>query len=170
MHGKIQPILPRSKEYLVMNDTQKFIEHNRTIFSEIPNTKAQSVVLMELNGICSAHIAYSYLGNCLAKKYSARMVAYDPSMQERWRHMIFQNKRVLKMHKEHDVYKSFGISEVIGIRQSRWRNIKAWLLVKKILKIIKTKRKLENLRVHGIWVGDLFYDSFYKSTNNPQTV
>ena len=150
-----------------MNDTQRFVVHNRTIFPKTPNTKAQSVVLMELNGICSAHIAYSYLGNCLAKKYSARLVAYDPYMQERWRHMIFRNKRAFEMQKEHEVYKSFGISEVIGIRQSRWRNIKAWLLAKKILKTIKTKRDLENLRVHGIWVGDLFYDSFLQKYKQP---
>ena len=151
-----------------MNDTQKkYVEHNRTIFSKTPNTKAQPVVLMELNAMCSAHIAYSYFANAMASASNARLVAYDPYLCVRWRDCLYGNKRRLQTENEASVYQSFGISEVIGISRSRLRENRAKNLAKKIQATLKCKKDIEEITIRGVRIGDLLYDSYLQKHRKP---
>ena len=56
--------------------TKQFMQHNTATFKyKKEREKNPSVVLLEHNTLRSAHIAYSYLGNALAKKYNAKIIA-----------------------------------------------------------------------------------------------
>ena len=56
----------------------RFMKHNRQVFSRPGRVPKGRVVLMELNDMQSAHIAYSYLANALATEYGAGIAAYVP--------------------------------------------------------------------------------------------
>ena len=150
-----------------MNDTQRFVEYNRTIFPKTPNTKAQPVVLMELNAMCSAHIAYSYFAKAMATALNARLVAYDPDLCIRWRDRFFGNKRRLQTENEVAVYRSFGVSEVLGIPRSRAREIRANRLAKQILAKLTCKKDVEEIKIRGVRIGDLLYDSYLQQHRKP---
>jgi hypothetical protein len=150
-----------------MNATQRYVEHNKAIFPKTPNTKAQQVVLMELNAMCSAHIAYSYFANAMASASNARLVAYDPYLCVRWRDCLYGNKRRLQTENEASVYRSFGFSEVLGIPRSRLREIRAKRLAKKIHETLTCKKDIEEIKVRGVRIGDLLYDSYLQQHRKP---
>ena len=79
------------------DEIKNFIQHNQKVFHESqPAMVGQPVVLLEMNALHSAHIAYSYFANAMASASNARLVAYDPDLCIRLRDRFFGNKRRLQ--------------------------------------------------------------------------
>jgi len=147
---------------------ENFITHNRKVFHPLrPRSIKQPVVLLEMNALHSAHIAYSYFANAMASACGARLVAFDPHLRIRWRDYFLGNKRRLQTKNETDVYRSFGVSEVLGVPRSRAREMQAKRLAKKIQSTLTCKKSVEDIKVDEIRIGDLLYDSYLQQHRRP---
>ena len=160
--GKYISLLKKSKVL------QKYIDHNKRVFSPDgtlrPNT---NIILLELNTMHSAHIAYGYFANMLAKNNDAKIIAYKPGLLKGYIRKIIFNIQSKIGFGEFAVYKSFGTSDFIGIWLSKGQAVKSKLLYKKIIGEINTKKDLEDLKIGGVYIGDLFYDEFLRSYSKP---
>jgi len=143
-----------------MNALQRFVEHNKNIFLKTSNIKAQPVVLMELNDMCSAHIAYSYFANALSDLYKAKIVSFCVNPEKKWKYWL---KKLVPSKIRGDierVYKSFGSQRFIRPAISSKQKKKAYKLCAELIATIKNKRDIENIAVNNVRIGDLIYDSY----------
>ena len=146
---------------------KKYIQHNKSFFKQNLKNKNRSIVLLELNNLHSAHIAYSYLANTLAKKYSARIGAYLPSSQNTWFKNFINLFKYFFNLQEISIYRSFGTNFFFRIRITRSHKIIAKRYFSEIIQNLNTKQDVENLKINNVWVGDLFYDSYLKRYSKP---
>jgi hypothetical protein len=122
---------------------------------------------MELNAMHSAHIAYGYLADELSRVHSARIKAYAPRALRTARHKLaFRFKAAIGLG-EFGVYKSFGVSEFLDIRMEPAQRRRASDLHTEILPRLRNTRDVEDLHINGVWVGDLFYDTFLMDNKVP---
>lgn len=160
------------KKILLLKNSKNlrnFIAHNKNIFLKRngSRTKGAAVVLFELNNMQSAHIAYSYLANVLAKIYDANIIAYLPQTRvSTWNKLILNIKKILCIG-EFGVYKSFGITGFKWTSLSSPQRKKAQKLLFDIYKNINDKWDIERIAISGVILGDLIYDSYLKKFNRP---
>ena len=56
-----------------------YLAHNKKVFNSSRHGQSRKrIILMELNTMHSAHIAYSYLANALAIEGNAKIIGYIP--------------------------------------------------------------------------------------------
>ncbi len=144
-------------------------KHNRKLFTAgIKNSSSKPIVLMELNGMHSAHIAYAYLADELAKKHCAKIKAYAPNSLIDWKSKIIFFANSVFGFKEFGVYRSFGVNDFIGITLNKNQRKHAKELLLGIYKSgINEKRDIEDLEIGGVWLGDLIYDSYLRKYQKP---
>ena len=147
---------------------KKFIEHNKKVFSRESCVKAPTyLVLFEFNKMNSAHIAYSYLANVLAKKTRATIWAFNrggqPSLIKR---MLYKWRRKGELT-DYDVYRSFGVEKFVSVRTNSNQKKKAQKYFDVIHSGLGCKQELEALNINGVAVGNLFYDSYLREFNKP---
>lgn len=163
--AKVSNEIRQMREYFL---SRRFMRHNRGVFSGLQGSAHnRSVVLMEFIPMSSAHIACSYLGNVLAKRENADMKVYVPRiLSSFFERQIFKIRRLIELNAGR-VYKSFGVSEIFGILPSNAQKERAKEVVKPLLEGLRTKRDVEDLKINGVWVGDLIYDSYLRSHFRP---
>ncbi len=146
----------------------RFINHNRRVFPTAANVRTREpVVLFELNAMMSAHIAYSYLANMLAKKEHARIVAYAPSRSSRWfREISIWIKRLINFD-QIGTYCSFGVIDFLDVNPSNVHKTHAESLFDEAVPRLTTKWDVESLTFEGIHIGDLIYDSYLRKYKKP---
>lgn len=147
---------------------RKFIKHNQRIFpNETDMSQRKSLVLVELNNMHSAHIAYSYIANTLAQSSRSKIQAYVTRTNRGiLQRIIFKLRTVLELN-ENCVYKSFGACEFIQTVPSPNQKVTAVNLFQKVFEGLHTKQDIENVTINGVWVGDLFYDTFLMTYKKP---
>ncbi len=155
-----------------------FIRHNRKYFS-IDKRKGNSIVLLELNGLTSSIIAYSYLAGVLSRKYDARLIAYQNRLERRFvglRWLLGKYKVVSNWFVGSEgVYRSFGVSEFITPRLSDAQRATSTVLAKSLFSSLRNKQQtslrnkqqIEDVRVRGVCIGDLIYDTYLKKCRKP---
>jgi hypothetical protein len=147
---------------------RRFIRHNRRVFSAATGAaQKRPVVLFELNAMQSAHIAYSYLANMLAKENDAAIKAYFPRAHANVREKLLFRLRALFGLNETGVYKSFGATESFGISPSKAQKVKARRLFDGLQGKLRSRGDIEALTINGVWVGDLIYDSYLMTHLKP---
>lgn len=149
----------------------KFIKHNVQAFlSRIPSPQGRfggPVVLMEINSMQSAHIAYSYLAYALATTFNAEIYAYVPrSYRSHWRILAFKLQKLIGFE-ELGIYKSFGVKKIMSIQVSREQKMRALREREDMLANMHTKRDIEALTIHDVYLGDLIYDSYLRRFSKP---
>lgn len=163
----IRRVKRKLSSYRIDQRTRDFIRHNLRCFPKIATTPKGPEVLFELNGFHSAHIAYSYLANVLARKYGARITAYAPTrIPSFWRNLEWNLSRYLSL-REFAVYRSFGVSGFFQPQVDRKQSDKAKRLTGQILSGIKSKSDIESIHIDGVWLGDLIYDTYLKEFKKP---
>lgn len=148
--------------------TQAFIIHNQRIFCSVNRQKSKTpaIVLFELNGQHSSHIAYSYLANILAKKHNAEIIAYAPdSRGMSWLGSL--KYFFLYLSPTARVYRSFGARKLMLPSLRRKQKAKVCEVFSRVLGNIKTKDDIESLTIDGVWIGDLIYDSYLRHYKKP---
>ena len=127
-----------------------FIEHNEKTWKHFLPEEDSREILLELSGMASSIIAFSYLANLLAKMHQARIVAYQTSKSFG---TLISDRKVKK------IYRSFNVRDfvVLKLSPSQLQNVEQ--LFRTIGSSLKTKKDVEDLRVEGLWIGDLLYDS-----------
>ena len=146
----------------------RFKSHNLQTFGKLGRTsKKQPIVLVELNQMQSAHIAYSYIANVLAKLNSAEIIGYVPVVYgSQLKRLAFKVVELLGLF-HLGIYQSFGVKKFFLIRISDKQKQKAHLIFDKIVNQLADKRDIEALSINGILVGDLIYDSYLMSFKKP---
>jgi hypothetical protein len=127
-----------------------FIRHNKKIWRNFTQTKGDGEILVESYDIAASIIAFSYFANVLAKKNKAsiKVCAKRPSGLEakiyKW-----NNDRKYRSFNAVPFYYDLSESQLLEVEK----------LFSEIYPTLRTKRDVENLKVEGVWVGDLLYDS-----------
>ena len=147
----------------------KIKKHFRKIFIKdylkfnINNNK----ILLEINSMHSSSIAYSYVCNYLSRKYDANIHAYKISSNfYPLDKLTFFLRRIFSIG-FFSIYKSFGVNYFFFINLNSLQKIESINLFKKINKNIKDKYDFENIKIDGVLLGDLIYDSFLKDQKKP---
>jgi hypothetical protein len=163
----IKKIMDRVNGLRLDEITRAYVAHNKRNFVSGRRRQAKSpVLLFELNQLHSALIAYSYLANVLASKHGADIVAYLPGKPASWlRRQYWRFFQLLSPTRK--VYWSFGAREVIAPKLNLEQLRKAQNIFNATLENIKTKEDVESFTIDGVWIGDLLYDSYLRSSNKP---
>ena len=115
----------------------------------------------------SAHIAYSYLANVLATENNAKIIGYVPRVySSRWKRLAFKIAKMFGFSCL-GVYQSFGAEDFLIIEISASQRQKARSIYDEIFHKLGDKWDIEALTIHGIWVGDLIYDTYLACFNKP---
>jgi len=148
-----------------------FIRHNKVIFGDQDKDRENNrVILLELNSMQSAHIAYSYLANAISENSDVKIVAFEPSLERNWKQNISIKIKKLFKSGPFGVYGSFGAKEFLFPKLKQKQKQKALELTAKLLTEIKTKSDIEGITIEGIWIGDLIYDTYLRKYNKPTIV
>ena len=151
---------------LLDNSSKEFIKHNKKYFKKNTINKKKKI-LIEFNGWPTFHLANSYLISAIKKDNNYDVIAYEnykifsyiknPWFQKiKWYIGSFLKLKTFK------IYESFGINKYIQPKINSKIREQSNKTVKKILKKIKTKQDVINLKVESIWIGDLIYDTYLK--------
>jgi hypothetical protein len=150
------------------SNTVRFIKHNQNIFkTTLSYKKRKQVVLFELNEMHAAHIAYSYLANVLADKHQAKIMPYLPRMHKSFTHKLFFQVKSKLGTREFGVYKSFGAQDFLEIKINRIQKLRAKNLRHEVNLRLYSKSDIEDLKIEGVWIGDLIYDSYLMDNKMP---
>lgn len=149
-------------------DAVNLIEHNKINFGvSATKAKKKAVVLFELNGMCSEHIAYSYLSNILANAHQAAISAYSPLYHESLvKRINFRIKSLFKLN-EFGIYKSFGTEEFFEIAVNKRQKLRAKDMLIECNSKLHSKSDIERMEIDGVLVGDLIYDSYLMNKKVP---
>ena len=148
--------------------SRAFARHNQAVFpSHKISDKSRREVLFELNSMHSAHIAYSYLANVLAKHYDASIKCYLPLSRDTWlQKLVFRSEQLLGSQ-ELGVFTSFGALACIQPNLSFRQRIFARKLFDETLGRLKSAQDVEDLIVDDVWIGDLVYDTYLMTCKQP---
>jgi len=147
---------------------ERFMQHNRRVFSRAGNRSSGGPeVLIELNMIRSAHIAYSYLATVLADLNDARIVAYSPQpLKGLKQKLVFYINRLVGKE-PFGSFRSFGTNGFFAIILSKKHKQKAATIYASVFPALKTKWDVEALAIDGVRVGDLIYDHYLMEYKKP---
>jgi len=127
-----------------------FIRHNKKIWPNFTPNEGEGEILLESYKISASIIAFSYFANLLAKKHNARIKVYSKKP--------FGLEAKIRRWNLHRKYKSFN-AEPFYYHISQSQSLEVEKLFNEIYRSLKTKKDVEDLKVEGIWIGDLLYDS-----------
>jgi hypothetical protein len=138
----------------------KFIIHNLKLFKKQKNTN--SAILVEIYNHNPTIISYSYFANILAKKFNSKIFAYNPNFLTT-KTLI---KKIFLINNDYLFY-SFGTCKIITPYKKIFKKKKIDTLYNKLIKKIKTKKDLLDLRIENIPIGDLVYDEYLRRFDKP---
>ena len=145
-----------------------FAVHNKRVFKSARDpAKTGPIILFELNAMHSAHIAYAYLADELARKHGAQVKAYIQRTHKNLRQRLAFRIKALIGWGQFGAYKSFGVNEFLEIRLDKSQLCRARELQGDVLGRIHSKRDIEDLNINGVWIGDLVYDTYLMTYLEP---
>lgn len=152
---------------LIDKNTADFIRFNKNIF-KINKKNKNSKILVEFHNWHPLHIAFSIVANYLSKTYSSSIVAYPGYInisQNLEQNLISKLKWYLGFKlslKNFGVYKSFGTEKILFPIIEKKIKILGESKAISIFDKIKNKRQILSIKLDGILIGDLIYDTYLK--------
>ena len=125
-------------------------------------------VLIEFNSIWSSKIPYLYLLSELSNKYNSSIISYT-NLREFDLINYFKYFFVkLSLFNSYPYYKLLNVKKFIHFLKlsKKQRKIIDFEYLK-IIKNLKNKKDIEKIKIKGILIGDLIYDSYLKKTLQP---
>lgn len=156
------------RKKLKKKNISHFLRHNLNL--------QKTQVLVEFNAFHNFHVSSSYLVNFLKEKHHSKIVAFFnyTILSSNLDQTIFSK---IKWHisknlgfKNFGVYKSFGTESFIKPSLSKTQKQKQEINFRKIKKKIKNKKDVLNLKIEGIYIGDLVYDTYLKKFYEPTLI
>lgn len=132
-----------------------FVSHNQRVWKDYALDATEGEILLERFSFPTAIVAQSYFVNLLAKRFNARIRAYR----------LYQ-KGSLASERMNTIYSSFN-AESFEISFTSEQLFESEKRLDRILGGIRTKRDVEELRLDGVLVGDLIYDSHLMKNRVP---
>jgi hypothetical protein len=128
-----------------------FVAHNKRVWGNAPRRNGKTEILLEVNGMSSSVIAFSYLANVLSELHHAVIKGYTLG--------AFNIKAMIMGGKAKKLCKSLNVDKFLYRRLSRSQLLEIEGLYQDILPAIKTKKDAEDLVIGDLVIGDLLYDS-----------
>lgn len=139
----------------------RFRAHNRKVLGTGSKKGGDApIMLMELNAMHSAHIAYAYLADEMAKSSGAQIKAYAPRALKGVKQELSFRLKALVGWAHFGTYKSFGANEFLEIKLTDAQRERARVLYDETLPRLKSTRDVEDMHIKGVWIGDLVYDTY----------
>ena len=146
------------QEFLV---SLKFYFHSKKVF-ENKSKNSKKIIMIETNRIYASHISYGYLLNSLLNKHDCQIGLFKAT--------IFKNSIIKYLHIlcyklnifQYSSYKAFGKNKFIFYEQPKKK-----YKIQSIFKKIKNKNDLLLLKIDGVLIGDLIYDSYLRYQGKP---
>lgn len=165
-------IYKKTKQFLKAlvqpKQAREFIRHNKAVFNSQERVQQNNkVILLELNQMQSAQIAYGYLANAISENNDAKIVAFEPYIERNWKQNLSLKIKHFFKSGALGVFSSFGTKEVLVPKLGKTQKLKAKELTAQLLSKIKTKSDIEGITIEGIWIGDLIYDTYLRKYNKP---
>jgi len=130
--------------------------------------KKENIILIEFNSIWSLLIPWAYFISYLSNKYNAKIVAYNNLTLVSKYKLLRYKLSFLLIFNSINFYRIMGVQKFIFFFQNSKKRKKETIQVyKKILKKIKNKHDIENIKIKNVLIGDLIYDHFLKISKNP---
>ncbi len=146
----------------------RFRAHNRKVLGTgSKNGGDAPIMLMELNAMHSAHIAYAYLADEMAKSRGAQTKTYAPRALKGVKQKLSFRLKALVGWAHFGTYKSFGANEFLEIKLTDAQRERARALYDQTLPCLKSTRDVEDMHIKGVWFGDLVYDTYLMATLKP---
>jgi hypothetical protein len=133
------------------NAEDNFVKRNRKIWKGALPAKQDGEILIEVNSMSSSIIAFSYLANLLARIHKAVIKGYVFG--------DYNTRTKILNRKIKRIYKSFNTQKFLYRQPSNSQQDEIKDLYQDILLNLKTKKDVEDLKLEGLWIGDLLYDS-----------
>ncbi|MBI3601359.1 MAG: hypothetical protein HY209_00450 [Candidatus Omnitrophica bacterium] len=160
---KFNRVYAKAKHYcssfVIDPHSLRFIRYNKSIWRDYKNKNPQGIVLFYYFDIPSALISGSYFTNLLVKKHNAQIVAFS-STRKGFPWGIFYWKRDM-------VYRSFNTQKIIGTVLDRSQELRKQHIYQDIIKGIKTKKDVYDIKVDGVWIGVDIYETYLRICRKP---
>jgi hypothetical protein len=176
MIGKINYFLKYNSVIIFIKKIKIIYDYkllNKKYFRKNNHKNAKGIILVEFNSFYNNHFPLAHLANALSDKFNSRIVGF-------FNYYILSSeineKFIIKLKwfignffslKFFGIYSSFGCSEIIKPKISRVYVMLAKKKAQIIIKKIKNKNDILNIKIDNIPIGDLIYDSFLKKEVKP---
>ena len=151
--NNIMPFVRRALDENRLDMSEKvFVAHNKKVWGNLPRRNSSREILVEVTGMSTSIIAFSYLANVLSQLYHAVIKGYTFG--------AFNIKTTIMQGKTNKIYKSFNVDKLLYRRLSRSQLVETDGLYRDILPAIETKKDIEDTTIEDLWIGDLLYDSY----------
>lgn len=133
-------------------------------------SKNSGIILVEFNKWTSTHVSIAYTSSVLAEKYNSKIYAYA---ENGFSKLLFGFSFVERIYvylnkffkfKSYSIYSSFGVKKFVEVN-----NINPQIIIKSkktcnffIKKKIKNKNDIIKLKIEGVLIGDLIYDTYLR--------
>lgn len=139
----------------------KFLFFNRKK-SNYKNLNEDKILLVELYNIKATILSFSLFTTAYKKLHGCRLIGYFPGFQskkKKTKNFIFN---LFSFFNFFGLYKSFGVNEFIfpttnSLNLSKIKRLSGYLLKK-----IKNKKDILKLKIEGILIGDIIYDTYLR--------
>lgn len=166
----LKKILDRVSRWRRDPHARAFARHNRKVFGGQDQAADVRKVLLEVNAMHSAHIAYSYLGNVLAARAGGRIDGYLVAPRRTWLQKIGAALDRVFEARELGIYTSFGARDFVSPQLTPPQRAAADTLFAQVTALLHSTRDVEDLTIDGVWIGDLVYDSYLMACRKPTIV
>ncbi len=145
---------------------KKIINFNNAIrFKE--NINKKSIILVEFTTNKSIQASFSIFLRNLQRFSKSHIISYnsDLNISKSLKFKKFFTSIIRNFN--YKIFESFGVSEFIYVQKKIEFIIKTDNLLKKKKFKITSKKKLLNLKINNVWIGDLIYDSYLAKHSLP---
>ncbi len=145
---------------------ENVIKFNKKLFLKNKVTN-NAIILTEFSTNKAIQAGFALFLKSLQKKTGCKIISYnnDLSFYSK-KKKTFSGMRKL-FDQNYKIYQSFNVEKFIYVNFDEKTYLKTKKKSSKLIKQIDTKRKLLELKLDGIWIGDLLYDSFLKQKSKP---
>jgi hypothetical protein len=142
----------------------KIFNHN---FFKKKRKTNNKILICEFSHNSITQVAFSYLVNAIAERQNCKIFAYLDISKFSFFYSIkfFLYKLLNYNYGNFAVFKSFNVNNFIFLKITIQSKIKTTKVLKKLN--LKKKEDLLHLKVEGILIGDLIYDTYLKDTGFP---
>jgi hypothetical protein len=140
----------------------KFILHNRKFFKNADNNQ-NGVILVEIHNFYPTIIPFSYFSQSLANLHKSKIVGYFPKRAIDFKAKIKKSILTFLPLTRVSIFNSFGMKKIIDVNKYL-KIVDKFLIENSCNFIIKniSKKKIINLKIQGIYIGDLLYDDYLR--------
>lgn len=133
-------------------ETRRFIKFSREAWGSWKPAKPESVILLDLYGVCETEVARSYFLNVLAKKNKSRILSFSPRRG---------NPNL------HRLYRSFNVDGHIVPKLDGKQKKEVASVFAELRTQIKSKQDVFSLKILGLQLGVDIYETFLREYSQP---